>query len=83
MKTAMKTTLIVAACCVAAPVLAAGTPRSDTEVSANTTQTIPNAGPGEKYSNWPALPERQAGKSYSKRVKTTFGLRERNFESGR
>ena len=34
-------------------------------------------------SNWPGLPERQGGRSYSKIIYTTSGFRERNAESGR
>lgn len=34
-------------------------------------------------SNWPALPERQAGTSYGQVIVSPFGMRERNFESGR
>lgn len=33
-------------------------------------------------SNWPELPERQAGKPYRKIIESPFGARERNFESG-
>lgn len=36
-----------------------------------------------KSSNWPGLPERQGGRSYSKFIYTTSGVRERNAESGR
>jgi hypothetical protein len=37
-----------------------------------------------RWSNWPNLPERQGGRSYSKLVRPEFGGPvERNFESGR
>lgn len=36
-----------------------------------------------RSSNWPGLPERQGGRSYSKLIYTTSGVRERNAESGR
>lgn len=57
----------------------AGEVRTDTSIQANATEPAP----GGKYSNWPALPERQAGRSYSAIIKTTSGVRERNAESGR
>ncbi|MEX0286962.1 MAG: hypothetical protein AB3N23_20350 [Paracoccaceae bacterium] len=57
--------------------------RTDTDIQSNSTVEIPCAGPGQRYSNWPALPERQGGRSYSKIVHTTGGWRERNAESGR
>ncbi len=82
----IKTALVVvAACLVAVPALAGGKfpLRSDTDIQANSTEIVPHTGTGERYSNWPALPERQAGRSYSQLVHTTSGVRERNFESGR
>ena len=81
----LRTLLAAALCLTAVPALAEKKfpLRSDTDIAANSTDPVPHAGPGQRYSNWPALPERQAGRSYSKRVHTTFGIRERNFESGR
>ena len=75
----------VAALFVATPALACEKfpLRTDTDIVANSTTPIPCAGPGEMYSNWPALPERQAGAEYAKLVHTTSGWRERNAESGR
>ena len=75
----------VAALFVATPALACEKYplRNDTDITANSTVAIPCAGPGEMYSNWPALPERQGGKEYGKVVITTSGWRERNAESGR
>lgn len=61
----------------AAPVVLAETPRTDT---AGPPITVP-ANSGE--SNWPDVPPRQSGASYNAIIKTTFGFRERNFESGR
>lgn len=60
------------------------TPRSDTDFESNF--VAPDVDPVTKnpaHSNWPGLPERHAGRPYSKLVVTTFGPRERNFESGR
>ena len=82
----MKIAFVTAALCLAAvPALADKKfpLRTDTDIAANSTDAVANAGAGQRYSNWPALPERQAGRSYSKPVHTTFGIRERNFESGR
>ncbi|MEX0282390.1 MAG: hypothetical protein AB3N13_14495 [Arenibacterium sp.] len=66
-----------------APALATETPRNDTDIEANSTAPIPGVTGNPRLSNWPALPERHAGRSYSAIVRTTFGSRERNFESGR
>lgn len=58
--------------------------RSDTAYEANFVG--PDSDPvtkNQNSSNWPGLPERQAGKSYSKIVTTTSGFRPRNAESGR
>lgn len=82
----MKVAFVTAALCLAAvPALADKKfpLRTDTDIAANTTDPIANAGAGKRYSNWPALPERHAGRSYSQLVHTTSGVRERNFESGR
>lgn len=59
-------------------------PRADTAYEANFAG--PDVDPVTKNastSNWPGLPDRQAGKSYSKLIVTTYGFRERNAESGR
>lgn len=59
-------------------------PRADTAYESNFAG--PDVDPVTKNastSNWPGLPDRQAGKSYSKLVVTTYGFRERNAESGR
>ena len=82
----MKIASLTAALCLAAvPALADKKfpLRTDTDIAANTTDPVANAGAGQRYSNWPALPERQAGRSYSQMVNTTSSARERNFESGR
>ena len=83
----MKTPLILAAAvaglALVAPAQATETPRNDTDIKANSTAPVPGVSKNSRLSNWPALPERQAGRSYSAIVHTTFGLRERNFESGR
>ena len=58
--------------------------RSDTDYPSNF--TAPDHDPVTKNprsSNWPGLPERQGGRSYSKLIYTTSGVRERNAESGR
>lgn len=58
--------------------------RSDTDHASNFTG--PDHDPVTKNpqaSNWPGLPERQGGRSYSKLIHTTSGVRERNAESGR
>jgi hypothetical protein len=71
-----------------ASVLSAATeraiPRSDTDFPSNFKG--PDHDPVTKnprLSNWPGLPERQGGRSYSKIIYTTSGPRERNAESGR
>ncbi|MEX0337558.1 MAG: hypothetical protein AB3N11_00820 [Arenibacterium sp.] len=82
----MKTPLILAAIAglaLVAPAQATETPRNDTDIKANSTAPIPGVTGNPRLSNWPALPERHAGRSYSAIVHTTFGSRERNFESGR
>jgi len=58
--------------------------RSDTDYPSNFTG--PDHDPvtqNPNSSNWPGLPERQGGRSYSKLIYTTSGVRERNAESGR
>jgi hypothetical protein len=58
--------------------------RSDTDYASNFKG--PDHDPVTKNarsSNWPGLPERQGGRSYSKLIYTTSGVRERNAESGR
>ena len=72
----------------ASPTLAAepsgNSVRSDTEFESNFKG--PDVDPvtrNPRFSNWPGLPERQAGRSYSKLINTTSGVRERNAESGR
>lgn len=60
------------------------TVRSDTDFQSNFRG--PDHDPvtkNPKASNWPGLPERQGGRSYSKLIHTTSGVRERNAESGR
>ncbi|MFK7753522.1 MAG: hypothetical protein AB8B51_13325 [Sedimentitalea sp.] len=61
-----------------APAMAGSKAKTDTpQVSQAATTTKTRA------SNWPNIPERHAGKSYSAVIKDGFGARERNFESGR
>jgi len=58
--------------------------RNDTDGNANSADPVPGVSLSDnRESNWPALPERQSGEAYRQVVKTTFGVRERNFESGR
>lgn len=79
----LTTAAIFAACAVSAEPTD-GSTRSDTDFPSNF------AGPDHDpvtrapgTSNWPGLPERQGGRSYSKLVVTTSGVRQRNAESGR
>ena len=55
-------------------------PEATTNTASATTQP---ATVDRRTSNWPDLPERQAGKSYRQVITSPFGYRERNFESGR
>jgi len=81
--------LVLAAGLVCAATVLAAEPsgnsvRSDTEFESNFKG--PDVDPvtrNPRFSNWPGLPERQAGRSYSKLINTTSGVRERNAESGR
>lgn len=58
--------------------------RSDTTYPSNFKETSDNrVTKNPRASNWPALPERQGGRAYSKIIYTTSGPRERNAESGR
>jgi len=58
--------------------------RSDTDFPSNFTGSAHDPVTKDpQASNWPGLPERQAGRSYSKLIHTTSGVRERNAESGR
>jgi len=58
--------------------------RSDTDHASNFKgPDVDPVSQNPQHSNWPGLPERQGGRSYSKLINTTSGVRERNAESGR